>query len=334
MTTLSDVARLSGVSPMTASRVLSGARTSDAARDAVLSAARELGYVPNDVARGLRASRTGLVALVISDIENGFYGSIARSAERALHERGLRLTIASSDEDPERELELLTAVRGMRADALLITPTPDNGDELVRLRAAGIAVVQLDRTAADTDLDRVLLDNAAASRAAVEHLAAHGHRRIALISGPAGITTGAERARGALDAAARLPGVEVRVVESASYLHDGARSAVDSALDDAPTALVAGNNLVLEAVLDTLAARGIRAPDDLSIVSFDDLPWMRWTAAPISALRQPVARMAAAAVDLLMTTTPTDARSPAPPAVERRFEAELVERASVAAPPA
>ncbi|WP_281169786.1 LacI family DNA-binding transcriptional regulator [Gryllotalpicola ginsengisoli] len=317
------MARRSGFSVMTASRVMSGrGPVSAAAREAVLTAAAELGYVPNGVARGLRSSRTGVVALIISDIENPFYASMAKAAEQALAQRQLRLTISSSGEDTERELELLRAVHAMRADALLITPTTGNGPVLTQLAEGGMPIVQLDRVVPDLELRRVLLDNAGAARQAVTHLADHGHRRIALVSGPQSITTGAERVAGARRAAAER-GLELEVFEAASYLHEGSRDAVAAALEWAPTGLVSGNGIVLEACLDVLVERSVRVPDALSLVGFDDLPWMRWTAAPITTVRQSVSSMTAAAVEMLFA-------DPGDGGIERRFAGELVVRASVA----
>ncbi|GAA4191686.1 LacI family DNA-binding transcriptional regulator [Gryllotalpicola kribbensis] len=322
MATLADVARRSGVSVMTASRVLSGRGPASAsARDAVTQAADELGYVPNAVARGLRNSRTGTVALVISDIQNSFYSAVAKAAEKGLGAHGLNLTIASSNEDAQRERDILQAIQAMRADALLITPTEHNGDHLQRLAQHGLPIVQLDRSVPGSDIRRVLLDNAGAAWRAVTHLTEHGHRRIALVGGPERITTGAERASGARNAA-RQAGAELLVAEAASYLHEGTRPAVEEAIDWGPTALIAGNNIVLETCMDVLLERGIDVPTALSLVAFDDLPWLRWTPAPITALRQPIAQMTTAAVSMLFTDPDSDG-------VERRFPAELVERASV-----
>ncbi|MEU3980594.1 LacI family DNA-binding transcriptional regulator [Streptomyces sp. NPDC026672] len=329
MVTLADVAARAGYSVMTTSRVLSGKGYASAkTREAVLAAARELEYVPNDVARSLRKSRTSSVALIISDIENSFYATIARSAEEALRHAGYRLFVASSDEDAELELEALRGAREMRAAGVLITPTPRNHEALKGLSNDRIPIVQLDRIAEGLDCPAVLLDNAGAAQTAVEYLAERGHRRIAVVTGPHETTTGIERAQGALRAAEHLGLVsDMTVVEAPSYLHEESVDAVREALAWNPTAILAGNNIVLEACLSVFTETSVKVPDDVSLISFDDVPWMRWVPSPITAVRQPVQAMTAAAVDTLLGALNGTVTGPSSPV---RFSADLVERESVA----
>ncbi|GHJ39403.1 LacI family DNA-binding transcriptional regulator [Streptomyces sp. TS71-3] len=331
MATLAEVAARAGLSVMTASRVLSGrGYVSDASREAVLQAAKELDYVPNEVARSLRRKRSRLVALIVSDIENGYFAAIARAAESALAPHGYRLMVGNSDEDAQLERELLRGVLEMRADALLITPTPENGDLIERVRDGGLPTVQIDRAVPGLACSSILLDNESAAAAAIEHLHARGHRRIAVISGPQEITTGAERSRGALDRGRSL-GADVKAVAASSFLRSDSLNAVDEALRWGPTAVMAGNNLILEACLTVFTERNISVPEDLSLVGFDDLPWMEWVKPSITTLRQPIRTMTQAAVDHLLKAL--DSRDPAqmPAPVTDRFPAELVERRSVRA---
>ncbi|MFG2276087.1 LacI family DNA-binding transcriptional regulator [Streptomyces chartreusis] len=327
--TLADVAARSGYSVMTTSRVLSGkGYASPKTREAVLAAARELGYVPNDVARSLRNSRTSSVALIISDIENSFYATIARSAEEALRPAGYRLFVASSDEDADRELEALRGAREMRAAGVLITPTPRNHQALQALSNDGVPLVQLDRIVEGLEAPAVVLDNAGAAQTAVEYLADHGHRRIAVVTGPHETTTGIERAQGALRAAEQLKFArDMTLVEAPSYLHEGSVDAVREALAWNPTAILAGNNIVLEACLAVFTESHVRVPDDVSLISFDDVPWMRWVTSPITAVRQPVQAMTEAAVHTLLGAFNETHTGPSSPV---RFRADLVERESVA----
>lgn len=327
MATLADVAARAGCSTMTASRALSGrGYVSDLTREAVLAAAAELEYIPNEVARSLRSNRSRTVALVISDIENGFYASIARAAERALVEEGYRLLVSNTDEDPRSELEVLRGLREMRAAGLLITPSPDNRAGLADLVANGTPVIQLDRAVEGLACPSVLLDNVAASRAAVDHLVAHGHRRIVVITGPHATTTGAERAEGALLGGRRADQPpEVLIIPAPSYLHGDPIDSVHTALEGQPTAILAGNSVVLEACLEVFAERRIRVPDDISLVCFDDVPWMRWVNPPITALRQPIESMTTTAVELLLSCLAGEQVDVVP----RRFAAQLIRRESV-----
>jgi LacI family transcriptional regulator len=327
---------------MTASRVLTGrGKVSEAAREKVLRAADDLGYVPNEVARSLRSKRSHVVSLIVTDIENSFYSSIAKNAERAFTAAGYRLLISSSDESGEQERDLLQGVSQVRADALLIAPTPHNGDLLAKLAAGGLPVVQLDRAITGLDCPRILLDNARATSDAVEHLYERGHRAVAVISGPQDLTTGSERAAGARDAAARHPDLRLDVIEAPSYMHEESVDTVLRALTLHPTAVVAGNNIVLEACLDAFARGGVRVPDDVALVGFDDLPWMRWVQPALTTVRQPVEEMTRIGVALLLAAlgeavhaAAAEPAVPGPVAAEYRLPAELIVRASTPARPA
>lgn len=329
MATLQDVAAASGYSVMTASRVLSGnGYASSRASKSVLAAAAELGYVPNGVARSLRQSRTGTFALIISDFENAFYGGIAKTAETMLGEAGIRLFIGSSEENAQKERQLLTSVLEIRAEALLITPAAHNGGLLRDLAGSGLSIVQLDRVVETDKCSSVLLDNEAGGSDVIDYVVAMGHRRVVFISGPRELTTGKERTAGALGAAAACTDkLDLDIIEASSYLHVDAAHSVREALQRGPTAIIAGNNVVAEACMEVFTEFGINVPSDISLVTFDDLPWMRWLSSPLTTIRQPIERMTIAAVELLLESVQSDA-PPAP--VHLRFPAQLIGRDSVA----
>ncbi len=329
MVTLQDVAEASGYSVMTASRALSGrGYVSPRAAAAVQAAAARLGYVPNGVARSLRQNRTGMISIIISDIENVFYARMAKTAETLLGKAGFRLFISSSEEDPEKERVLLTSVLEIRAEAVLITPTAHNGGVLAGLASGGLPIVQLDRSVDRTLCSSVLLDNEAAGFDAIEYLVTMGHRKIVFISGPRELTTGEERSRGASRAADQLrAGPALEIIEASSYLHSDAAQSVRDALRLDPTAIVAGNNVVAEACMEVFAKRGIVVPSDISLLTFDDLPWMRWVPAPLTAVRQPLERMTTAAVELLLGALEAEV---APDPAHLRFPGHLIARDSVA----
>ncbi|GAB95624.1 LacI family transcriptional regulator [Kineosphaera limosa] len=354
MVTLNDVAERAGLSPMTASRVFSGRGTVSArSRERVLTAAAELGYVPNEAARSLRVARSNLVSLVVADIGNAFFAQFAKHAEKALTRAGYRVMIASSDEDQAVEADLLQGVAQMRADGLIIIPTPHNGGALEQMRRAGMAMVQVDRVAPGLDAPAILLDNEGATAEIVAHLCDHGYRRIVFISGPQSLTTGAERVAGALRAAADSvdsPGsagrgdsagsaaLDLRVVEAESFLHEPAVAVVRRALTLHPDAIIAGNNVVLEACVDVLASDGIAIPDDVGLAGVDDLPWMAWVRPSLTAARQPVEEMARAAADVLLAQLSADAgdtqaRPPGDRGSVVRLPAELMCRDSTAQRP-
>jgi LacI family transcriptional regulator len=268
-----DVAVLAGVSLKTVSRVINaepGVAAATAAR--VADAIAELGFQRNDLARSLRQGRTSsTLGLVIEDVANPFYSAIAQAVESAARERGYMLITASCEEDPARERELVQALLRRRVDALLLVPASRDHGYLARETAGGTPVVFLDRPPVGLAADCVLLDNVGGARAAVEHLLARGHERIAVVTDPGDLYTAEERLAGyrqALEAA----GVPVREELIRTGSHDAAQAeaAVRELLalppDRRPTALFAGNNR--HAVGALRALRGADHP--LALVGFDD----------------------------------------------------------------
>ena len=203
--TIRDVAQAAGVSVKTVSRVLNDepyVRPKTAAQ--VRSAATRLGFQRHEAAASLRRldSSTHVVGLVIEDVSNPFYSIVVRAVEEVARSRGYLLLVASSDEDPQKEREVLRAFCSRRVDALIVVPAGTDHDFLASELEAGTAVVFVDRPGRVGKADSVIAANAAGARRGVEHLASHGHRRIAYIGDAPGIYTADERKRGYLDALA------------------------------------------------------------------------------------------------------------------------------------
>src|SRR5919106_6147252 len=184
--TMRDVASRAGVSLKTVSRVINdepGVAVATAAR--VGDAIDELGFQRNDLARTLRQGRSsGTLGLVIEDVANPFYSAIAQAVEAAARARGFMLITGSCEEDADRERELVQALLRRRVDALLLVPASRDHAYLARVLGAGTPVVFIDRPPEGTEADTVLLDNLGGARAAVDHLLAQGHRRIAFVADP------------------------------------------------------------------------------------------------------------------------------------------------------
>jgi LacI family transcriptional regulator len=267
-----DVARSAGVSLKTVSRVINdeaGVAADTAER--VESAIAALGYAPNDLARSLRHGQSsGTLGLVIEDVANPFYSAIAQAVETAARDRGLLLITASAREDPAREHELVAALLRRRVDALLLVPAgPDH--RYVFGHGGHVNAVFLDRPPGLIEADTVLIDNAGGARRAVEHLAGHGHRRIACISDDAELYTARERLAG-YRAALAAAGID----EDPELVRPGNRNAVEAEkaveellrlpLDRRPTALLAANNRNTVGALRALA--GYDPP--LALIGFDD----------------------------------------------------------------
>jgi LacI family transcriptional regulator len=264
--TMRDVAARAGVSLKTVSRVINGeAGVASATATRVGDAIAELGFHRNDLARSLRQGRTSsTLGLVIEDVSNPFYSTIAQAVEKAARERGYMLITASCEEDPERERELVQALLRRRVDALLLVPASRDHAYLAR---DDTPVVFLDRPPVNLAADSVLLDNYGGARAATEHLLAHGHERIAFVADPHRLYTAAERLAGyraALEAA-RIP-VRDELVRLGVHDAGRAREVVGEllALDPPPTALFTANNRLTVGALKALAGARV------ALVGFDD----------------------------------------------------------------
>lgn len=278
--TLAVVAQAAGVSLKTASRVLNGEpNVATATRERVQDAAASLGFRRNAVAADLaRGGFSRLVGFITGDLANQFYSALASGIERELREHGLQLLTASSDEDPEREGSLTGELLERRVGALIVTPAGADHSALRGEIAAGLPVVVVDRPAAGMDVDTVVIDNRGGTRAAVEHLLAHGHRRIAFVGDEPHLWTYQERSDEFL-ATMRDAGVPdpQRLVRSGAHSAAAARDLMVEllAVPDPPTAVLAANNRATVGTLQALrdapgGAGGAGGRDDIAVVGFDD----------------------------------------------------------------
>jgi LacI family transcriptional regulator len=333
MATVADVAKRAGVSVSTAARVISGrGYAAEKTRRHVLDAAKDLGYVPNQIARSLRTRRTQMIGLLIGDLENLFYSSIARNVESVTKDAGYHLVLCNSDDDPEVEREYLTLLEGIHVDALIVTPTSKNRRNLAQLLEKEMVIVQMDRRVDDLAADAILVDNEAGAASAVSHLIEAGHSRIGIVTGELAVPTAQLRLAG-YERALREHGIPLRkeLVKTGSFHRD---HAIEEAADlirarPAPTAVFAANNILAEASLIALEQEGLSVPRDVSLVAFDDMPWMRMVVPAITTVRQPIADMARGAAELALRRL-RDGREGAPSTIV--FRTQLIERDSVGPP--
>lgn len=305
-----DVGRLAGVSLKTVSRVVNGeSGVSPATVEKVLAATAELRYERNDLAASLRqGDRSNTLGLVIEDVGNPFYSVIAQAVEESARERQSLLITASALEDPVRERELVIALLRRRVDALLIVPA---GPDHRYLQEAGLhgRTVFLDRPPARTQADTVLIDNVAGARQGVEHLLAHGHRRIAFVGDRSGLFTARERLKGyrrALAAAGVESEPDLVALDNSTW--QAAADAVTRllALSRArrPTAIFGGNNRCTVGTLHALRA-GRRS---LALVGFDDFELADLL--EVSVVRTDPYRLGQLGAELAFARMDGDAQSP------------------------
>jgi LacI family transcriptional regulator len=277
--TLRDVAAMAGVHPATASRALNpGTRGLISARtaDRVLRAAEQLGYQPNAVARSLRTSRSSSIGVVVPDLTNPLFPPIVRGIEDALTPHGYVLLIANTDNDPAHEDRLIKSLRSRSVDGLVLATARLGHPLLTGPGSADFPVVLANRRIEGLPFPSVTADDASGIHAAVTHLVALGHRRIAHIAGPQDTSTGVSRLR-AFRSAMHENGVPVDaalVRRTSAWLEDEGARALSDLLDAGRpfSAVLAGNDMLALGCYDVLAERGLRCPADLSVVGFNDIP--------------------------------------------------------------
>jgi len=333
MATIADVAELAGVSVSTAARVLSGhGYAAEGTRRRVLEAAKELGYVPNQIARSLRTRQSNLVGLLIGDVENSFYSVIAKNVEAVAKDAGYHVVLCNSDDDPTSELEYLKLLEAMQVDALVVTPTTKNRRALANLIDQGMVIVQVDRRVERLAADAILVDNEAGAVSAVTSLIDAGHTEIGILAGDVEVPTARQRLAG-YERALGERGIPIRpeLITTGSFHREHAIEDATELIraEPPPTAVFAANNILAEALLIALDHEGLRVPRDVSVVAFDDVQWMSMVEPAVTAVRQPIADIARSAAELVFRRL-REGRDGRPSTVV--FRTELVERASVGPP--
>jgi LacI family transcriptional regulator, galactose operon repressor len=324
-----EVAAAASVSVGTVSNVLNAPeRVAPATVARVHAAIEQLGFVRNDAARQLRAGQSRCVGLLVLDVGNPFFTDVARSAERQAARSNLVVLLGTSDDDPQRERAYLETFEEQRVFGLLISPVGEDLDRLVALRGRGVPVVLVDRDGAGTPFASVAVDDVAGGHLAVSHLCDRARTRIAYVGGPVTLRQVADRLAGARAAAAEHPGATVDVIptDEPSVLAGRAAGERLCALPAAerPDAVFCANDLLAIGMLQALSLSGVRVPQDVALIGYDDIDFAASASVPLSSIRQPSADIGATAIDLLLAV------ADAPEAEPRNvvFRPELVARAS------
>ncbi|MFE5023750.1 LacI family DNA-binding transcriptional regulator [Streptomyces sp. NPDC056656] len=304
MASIKDVAAAAGVSVATVSRVLnSHPSVSPDARARVLGAVESLGYRPNAVARSLRTAQTRTLGLVISDVLNPYFTELARSVEEEARALGYSVIIGNADEQPDIQDHHVRTLLDRRIDGLLVSPTDGGSPLMLEAARAGTPMVFVDRWIPGVDVPVVRSDGRAAVRDLVAHLHTLGHRRLAIIAGPAATTTGSERVEAFREALAAF-GIALpdAYIGQGDFQADSGRRATERflALSEPPEVVFAADNLMALGALDAIRAAGLRVPHDIGLAAFDDIPWFVHTDPPVTAIAQPTKDLGRAAVRALI----------------------------------
>lgn len=301
MVTVHDVARRSGVSIATVSRTLREPhRVSDDTRERVLAAVDELGYRPNRAARSLRRGRTGVIALVVPDIENPYFSSLTKGAQATSREHGYGLVVVDTTERADVEDDEIRALLSQIDGAILVSSRLSD-DQLAEVAGLTTSVL-INRSLGERSpaTPTVTIDESAAATAAVGHLYDLGHRRLVYVGGPERSWSQARRSRGIREAVARLPGVELREVGPSMPTSAGGRSVAEAALESDPTAVIAYNDLVALGLLARWSESGVRVPHDVSLLGFDNTYVAELSSPRLSSVGADLRALGDAAVDLLL----------------------------------
>jgi len=337
MSSITEVARRAGVSPATASRVVSEADypVSAAARARVLQAARELDYVPNALARGLLKSRVPVVAVMVHDITDPYFSEVVRGVEDAASASGFLVITCSSERDADREASYVRLLRSMRAAAVVFAGSglddPESNVEIERHLAAmaadGAAVVHLSPHAGGEP--EVGVDNTAGIAAMVGALVALGHRRIAFLAGPGGLFVAQERLAGYRRGLAEAGLVfDESLAVATTFDSDGGALGIDILLGAGVpfTAICCANDLLALGALRRLAELGFAVPGDISVAGFDDISTAALTAPSLSTVRLPLRELGRLGFEH------ADSRLTGERPVPIRLPTEVVLRGSTGAP--
>lgn len=330
MSSLQEVAERAKVSIATVSRVLNKSdKVVPETRAVVEQALLDLGYRPSRVARRLRmnSGHAHLVGLIIPDIQNPFYAEIARGVEDAAYAHSYALILCNSDENVEKGRFYLDVMRDESVDGLVLPPFDETDVAVIEMVKSGMPVVCVDRSLAKVKTDLVEVDNHQGALEAVNHLIEKGHRSIGLIEGRSHVSTSRERRRGFLDALA-AHGISPRKehMRAGDFKQESGRVLANELLDlrKPPTALFVCNNLMTVGALAAIHHRGLRIPQDVAVVGFDDLPWAEALDPPPTVVRQPAYEVGKQAMELLLKRIVEPGRPP----VTLRLRPELVIRRS------
>ena len=309
VTKIGDVARQAGVSPATVSRVMNGSGAVSPERAAkVRAAAAALGYTPSSAARALRQQRTRVWAAIVADIQNPFFTAVVRGIEDEALAAGHRLVLGNSDEDLEKEAAYLDIAVAEQMAGVVIAVASAKDSRLDAVLERGVPVVAIDRRPKrhEDAVDSVVVDNEAGARQATAHLFEAGASRVACVTGPARVSTASERLAG-YQRAVRAHGAKVDqdLVRRADFREDGGYAETRALLSARrrPDALFVANNLMTIGALRAVHEAGLRVPDDLLLVGFDDAPWTTLVSPQLTVVAQPTHEIGRQAALLLATAS-------------------------------
>lgn len=325
------IAEKAGVSTATVSRVLSGfPGVREKTKKKVMKITSELNYEVDGIARSLRQKKTFKIGVIVENVLSQFYSVLAKSIEDIANKYGYSVILCNGDDDPEKELNYLKVLRSSRVDGIIIAPTGKNADYVNSLLQSNIKIVLVDRLIEGVDCDAVLVENEKGAYTAVKYLIDKGYKKIAIIDGFIDRTTGKERLKGYLRA---LNENNIPRNDNFIKIKDfKKRSGIVFANEllenkNKPEAIFVANlDLTLGAIL-SIKSLGLKIPDDIAVIGFDDSDWAQILDPPLTTISQPVYDLGSTAAEMLIKNIENDNSKKEKSIVT--FNTRLIERASV-----
>ena len=303
MPTVLDVAKRAGVAPITVSRVINNSGyISQSTRERVQAAVKELGYVPNTLARGLRSKRTRTLALVVTDITNPYFTLMARGVEDVAGDANYTVVYCNTDESETKEEKYANILAQRQVDGVLLVPACGNVKTIKFLLSNNINVVTLDRRVSEVEIDSVRSDSEDGAYRLVKLLIGLGHKRIAVITGPKDVSTSVDRVTGYQRALAETGLNEKELVYYGAFNQESGYEFTKQAMmySPKPTAILGANNFITIGVIKALRDLKMDVPGDVSVVGFDDLPESMLLSPFLTVAAQPAYEMGRMATELLL----------------------------------
>ena len=301
---ITDIAKKAGVSISTVSRVLNGKgeqyRISKKSQDKIRETARRLNYVPNQFAANLKSGKSNTIALIIPSLSNPFFAGIASEINAEVRNRGYITIIGDSDENKDIENEELLQMQSRNIEGLVIAPCSENWKSIKRLHDLGLPVVCIDRYYENLDVPYVSTDNYAGAFMATRHLIDHGHTHIACIQGLQQSTPNTLRIQGYKDAMLQS-GLKNHLISGNDFsVQNGYKETkLLLQLKQRPTAIFTLSNTIAMGCIKALKEESVPIPEDISLITFDDHPYLDYLATPLTCVTQPTREICRIAIKYL-----------------------------------
>ncbi len=304
---IKELSKYLNLSVTTISRVLNGKakeyRISEKTCEKVLKAAKELNYIPNTLARGLKLSKTDTIGLLVPNISNPFFADLSKSIEKEASQKGYLILLCDSDENQQNEIKLLETLKKRKVDGIIIAPVGLESSHIQKLHRENFPLVVIDRYFPDINVPYVTSDNFQGAYNAVEYLIKHGHKKIACIQGLPNSQPNKDRVRGYLEALKtyNLP-IENSLILGDSYSEENGyiQTRLLFSFNSPPDAIFALSNLIALGVIKAAKEMNLNIPDDFSLISFDEQPYSAFLTPSLTTIEQQRNEIGKLAVNILL----------------------------------